>query len=318
MERVVRLPSTHPVDMNHLWIAYDALLVALGMANLGLLFLARGRKAFLSPFAVFYAAFTAAMFVALSRRYVTFNVGGSHELFAFLSYGLSTCLNYLVLAASVIVFRRMLASETPLIAKLVCVALAGAALLDVSPLSVRFPADGQRYLLGVGHFVATGVYLAAFTYIIWLAVQAARQVTEPRDLVFARGLLVFALVGYVESITGLLSDLRSGADNLGAEGEQFLYSSIPYALFSLLLSAYLLPLIISVPAGTSPDQVKVDALSLSAREQEVLVLLFDGLSNKRIANQLGVSEATVKTHLNKIFRKAGVRSRFELVRQVSR
>lgn len=56
---------------------------------------------------------------------------------------------------------------------------------------------------------------------------------------------------------------------------------------------------------------------MSDREQEVVDLLLTGVSNKRIAIQLDITEATVKTHLNKIFRKANVKSRFELAQSVA-
>ncbi|MFW6776006.1 response regulator [Nocardioides sp. CPCC 205120] len=48
---------------------------------------------------------------------------------------------------------------------------------------------------------------------------------------------------------------------------------------------------------------------LSAREREVLVLVARGTSNKLIARELFVSEATVKTHLSHVYEKLGVTDR---------
>jgi len=48
---------------------------------------------------------------------------------------------------------------------------------------------------------------------------------------------------------------------------------------------------------------------LSAREQEALLLLKKGKSNKEIARDLGLSEATVKFHIKNIFSKLGVSRR---------
>jgi ATP/maltotriose-dependent transcriptional regulator MalT len=49
--------------------------------------------------------------------------------------------------------------------------------------------------------------------------------------------------------------------------------------------------------------------ALSAREIEVLSLVSGGASNKEIARQLHISEATVKSHLIHIFGKLGVADR---------
>ena len=57
---------------------------------------------------------------------------------------------------------------------------------------------------------------------------------------------------------------------------------------------------------------------LTPREQEVLVLLADGLRNREIATRLGISEHTVKFHLAAIFGKLGASSRTEVVRKALR
>ncbi|MFF8379494.1 response regulator [Streptomyces sp. NPDC015661] len=53
---------------------------------------------------------------------------------------------------------------------------------------------------------------------------------------------------------------------------------------------------------------------LTERETEVLVLVADGLSNPEIAGRLRISTATVKTHINNLFAKTGVRDRAQAVR----
>lgn len=55
---------------------------------------------------------------------------------------------------------------------------------------------------------------------------------------------------------------------------------------------------------------------LSGREEEVLVLLYRGLSAKRIAEKLYVSENTVRSHTNSIYKKLGVHSKQELMELV--
>jgi DNA-binding NarL/FixJ family response regulator len=60
-------------------------------------------------------------------------------------------------------------------------------------------------------------------------------------------------------------------------------------------------------AAEAPD-------GLTARECEVLVLIAEGLTNQDIARRLHVSTATVKTHINNLFAKTGLKDRAQAVR----
>ncbi|WP_442809737.1 response regulator [Streptomyces sp. SR27] len=62
--------------------------------------------------------------------------------------------------------------------------------------------------------------------------------------------------------------------------------------------------------GVAASQVD----GLTERETEVIALVADGLSNQEIAGRLRISTATVKTHINNLFAKTGVRDRAQAVR----
>jgi DNA-binding CsgD family transcriptional regulator len=55
------------------------------------------------------------------------------------------------------------------------------------------------------------------------------------------------------------------------------------------------------------------APSLTGREEQVLRLVAAGLSNRQIAEQLGLRPQTVKNHVRRVFEKTDVHSRLELI-----
>jgi two-component system response regulator DevR len=54
---------------------------------------------------------------------------------------------------------------------------------------------------------------------------------------------------------------------------------------------------------------------VSAREEEVLALLADGLTDREIADRLGISPRTVETHVGSLLNKLGVRNRAQAARR---
>jgi DNA-binding CsgD family transcriptional regulator len=58
--------------------------------------------------------------------------------------------------------------------------------------------------------------------------------------------------------------------------------------------------------------------SLTLREQEVMLLVSEGLSNKQVARRLDLTEGTVKIHLHNIYHKTGVVNRTALTAWRSR
>ena len=57
--------------------------------------------------------------------------------------------------------------------------------------------------------------------------------------------------------------------------------------------------------------------SLTPQQFRVLMMVAEGLLNKQIANELDVSEATIKAHVTAIFRKLGVQNRTQAVLAIS-
>lgn len=74
----------------------------------------------------------------------------------------------------------------------------------------------------------------------------------------------------------------------------------------------LVPLPSPPPATSAASDPNAETM-LTAREQQVVRLVADGLVNKQIANMLQISEWTVSTHLRRIFAKLGVDTRAAMV-----
>ena len=65
--------------------------------------------------------------------------------------------------------------------------------------------------------------------------------------------------------------------------------------------------------NTEPDLARIEALGISKREYEVLEQIALGKSNLEIANQLFISESTVKTHVSNLLVKLDAKRRTQAV-----
>jgi DNA-binding NarL/FixJ family response regulator len=65
---------------------------------------------------------------------------------------------------------------------------------------------------------------------------------------------------------------------------------------------------------TPTPQGPIPLTTLTAREHEILTHLSGAMSNKEIAEKMGLSPLTIKSHLQRIYEKLGVRTRAEAMR----
>ena len=176
---------------------------------------------------------------------------------------------------------------------------------------------------------------------IWLAQVRISAETHPLPAIMALIERIEALVVQVHHMEGLVQTLllKAMALDLAADkrAHVVLQQAIDIAAPSNMMRAFLnwgepmkvllhqLPadkhgafigrLLSQFPTAPAAQQHGAPALELTTREQEILQLLADGLSNKQIEETLFISKNTVRTHLKNLYSKLHVSSRTQAVKQ---
>jgi two-component system nitrate/nitrite response regulator NarL len=114
-------------------------------------------------------------------------------------------------------------------------------------------------------------------------------------------------------MAALLRDAPAGGLLLRDSGPDQLGAALNATALGLLVFD---PALAALPAADTLSEPLLD--NLTPREMEVLQLLAEGLANKMIAQQLGISEHTVKFHVNAILSKFNAQSRTEAVVRATR
>jgi DNA-binding NarL/FixJ family response regulator len=148
-----------------------------------------------------------------------------------------------------------------------------------------------------GTAIAVLLATSAAAWIAWI-------LTDDRDRLNAATLVVMGAAGARGYLTKDATRAEIGRAVVAAAAGQAVLD--PAVQQRLLLAAARAP-------APQPDQDH-DPDELTPRESDVLRLIAEGKSNREIARALYVSEATVKTHVNRIFAKTGSRDRTQAVR----
>jgi len=133
------------------------------------------------------------------------------------------------------------------------------------------------------------------------------------------GIKVLVLTTYADD-RSVIDALRAGArgyltKDVGAEGIRDALERVTsgQAVIDPAVQQHLLDVIAAGQDNQAGPGAPPLPDGLTVREAEVLALIARGLSNTEIAAQLVVSEATVKSHINHLFAKTGVRDRAQAV-----
>jgi DNA-binding CsgD family transcriptional regulator len=305
--------------MGHVLIAYDLLVIFIGCSALSIAgyWALKTREAYLRDFFILYALFTAMMILFVLRNYLFLNVPSFTGRSWFILSGIEQIVDTGVVVATIhffhgiyqIRFRKVL---TPAFLVLMVIST----ILTLSPAGAVLDEAERKIYFGPAFLVANGMYILSFTYALVIGFAFIRRVWLSNTRIFVAGLLLFAMVGYIESLVSYLNVLRNPVVILATE-TNFLLSSIPYALYGIFLLFYFLQFIIPSTAENlefSEDLVK--EWGITGREHEIILKVLQGKSNADIASELFITLATVKTHLHNIYQKIGIDSRFDLIARV--
>ncbi|MEV6348300.1 response regulator transcription factor [Actinoplanes sp. NPDC051851] len=189
-------------------------------------------------------------------------------------------------------------------------------LLDAQPdMQVVGEASTGEQALSLARSTLTDVVLMDIRMPDMDGVEATRRITGDENLAGVRVLILTTF----ETDEFVVTALRAGASGFlgkGVDPDDLLQAVRTVAAGESLLSpSATTALIERFLAQPDPATVTISTAltELTARERETTVMVGSGLSNAEIADRLGISTATAKTHINRAMMKAGARDRAQLV-----
>jgi two-component system nitrate/nitrite response regulator NarL len=121
------------------------------------------------------------------------------------------------------------------------------------------------------------------------------------------------MVTVSDNDSDVIAALRAGADGYllkDLEPEDLLDALLQAERGQLVLSPQLTRILASTLREEKPDRKKLTA-QLTGRERQILGMIATGSTNKLIARELGIADATVKVHVKNLLKKLKLRSRVE-------
>lgn len=138
---------------------------------------------------------------------------------------------------------------------------------------------------------------------------------EKEDIAERVGRLVSRAAGAPVVVLGLSADLRSARQALRAGARGFLHAQMPPEEVARALSEAKRGEVVLtrdlLKDVTVEEEYHSDLAGLTSRQQEILGLVSEGLSNAEIARRLYLSESTVKQHLTRAYKVLDVKRRVQ-------
>jgi len=196
-----------------------------------------------------------------------------------------------------------------------------------SAYSILLVAEDPLARFGLQSLVAGEPSLEVVAQLAPDAVEAAVRARRPDAIVWDLGADVRAGIqklpgGEAPAVVALVPDDRGAGEALLAGARAVLPRDASAPRLAAAVAAAVEGLIAvddTFEGALSPSRgAAAPSEDLTPREQEVLHLLAEGLSNKGIAQRLGISEHTAKFHVNAILSKLGAQTRTDAVVRAAR
>jgi len=306
--------------MPHFLVLYYIAVTMVGLATLAVSLVGtiRSRVSANLLLIVFYALFTVDVATLFSREYLYVNIADYSYQTVLITYLVSGLVSLAYVATITLYYHRLFAMRLQGLRDGIVLAVALlAASAFVWPNAVTLDEPAGLFVRNLPVQLAAGAYLALFAYLLVVGAAGSKADRPARELVLIWASFAFAIVGFCESLVQFIQALKNPAVVLSPAGRRFMVSTIPYVLFGGVLAYYFGSYLVADarPALRLDDEF-ARRYQISPREQEVIVLLNQGLGNREIAQKLFVSLATVKSHVHNVYEKTGAKSRYELFRLV--
>ncbi|MBT6120526.1 helix-turn-helix transcriptional regulator [bacterium] len=167
------------------------------------------------------------------------------------------------------------------------------------------------------HVLYDSLLFVPIVYAVIVVPYYLRKLKEPnrtfisKAVVFMVGLIILFIPGFLTDIFWYAAKVKYGLIPIG-----FFFTSIFYFLWNGIFIWRAVPFITRPLSPEHKLNHFSDAHRLTEREREVVRYLMQGMSNNEIAEGMFVEVSTIKRHIQNIFKKTSLSSRFALTQQI--
>lgn len=181
--------------------------------------------------------------------------------------------------------------------------------MDEKLLNQYLDYDQCDYMNGIFINSETEVYRETdyFTEEVRTGTSYFRDLLEPNDMYYSVQISLY----YSDILLGVISLFRGKDEEDFSDHELFLLTLIKDHLALRLYQDYT-----KGENETVPDFMRkyIQDYGLTARETDVVRLIFDGMTNDQMADELNISHYTIQKHISNIYKKLNINSKSQLFR----